>query len=315
MRVNIGKLKTFSFNEFSPPQPGRIQRLNYDEFETEKMIQHRFLTRFVYLFAILLGGFTAAQAQQNNLSIMPATVEAKVKRGSTYTQTFTFSNNTPERLKLNNSLIDYWYDENNKRITARPGTLPRSASLWVQFSPAETIVEPHSTSTVKAIITIPLTASGSYYTMPVFEALPVKTEKTFPQAAETVSAASIGIRFRGVMVLTTEDAAEYSVEIKDGQISPPTASSELNVQLDLINRGNAHVRVRGAFAILNGAGVLAGRGKLEDKRYFPKQSNSFQGSWAGNLPPGNYTCIVTLSYDRAGLDAATLIQELRFTVK
>lgn len=274
------------------------------------MIQQRFFTQFVCLLAVLLSSFAAAQAQQNSLGVAPASVEATVKRGSTYTQTYTIFNNTGERLHLSCSVIDYWYDENNKRLTGRPGTLPRSASPWMQFSPSEVIVEPHNSANVKAIITVPLAATGGYYTMPVFEALPIKSEA----ASGSAATASIGIRFRGLVMLATEDANEYVVEIMGGKVLPPTASTPLELDIDVRNRGTVHARVVGVFAILDAKGGLAGRGKIEASKFLPGQRNMMKAPWAGELPTGRYTAVVTLSYDRVGMESATLVYELPFEV-
>jgi hypothetical protein len=275
-------------------------------------MRHKLFIRSASLLAVLLLGCGAALAQQNSVGVTPASVEAKVKRGSTYTQTYTLFNNTPERLSFNCSVIDYWYDENNKRLTARPGTLPRSASPWVQFSPAEVIVEPRGSATVKATITVPLGAEGGYYTMPVFEAMPVKSG--FAPASAGGSTASIGIRFRGLVMLATEDANEYNVEIMGGKVSPPTSSSPLEMELYVRNRGTVHARVRGAFAILDAKGGLAGKGKVEGDKFLPGQRNRIKAPWAGELPPGRYTAIVTLSYDRVGSEPETLVYELTFDV-
>jgi hypothetical protein len=275
------------------------------------MIRQGFFTRLVFRVAVVtLCGLASVQAQQNALGISPATVEARVARGSTYTQTYTISNNTNDRLRLNCSVIDYWYDENNKRMTGRPGTLPRSASLWVHFSPAELNVEPRSSANVKITITVPSAAQGGYYTMPVFEATPVKPETTSGNAAT----ASIGIRFRSLVMLATVDANEYNVEITDGKVSPPSAATPLELDIGVRNRGTVHARVRGAFALLDAQGKLAGRGTIEERRFLPGQKNSLKMPWAGELPAGRYTAIVTISYDRINMERATVVYELPFDV-
>lgn len=278
------------------------------------MIQRNLLKLLVFASLILLCGSVFAQVKQGSVGILPASIDAKVKSGGSYTQNFTLTNNTSTRLRFSCSTIDYWYDEQNKRITGRPGTLPRTASLWVQFTPAEVVVEPNSTATVKAVVTVPQGVSGSFYTMPVFEAMPADKSANSNLQASTATAA-IGVRFRGLMMFTTEGTSEYNVEVINGRITPPTASSELNMHLELLNRGTAHAGVRGAFAILNTAGALVGRGSVQEKRFYPRQRNTLQSAWAGELPPGNYTCIVTLSYDRVGMNAASLVYELPFTVK
>jgi hypothetical protein len=281
-----------------------------------QMIQRKILITLACTWAALLCCFSQTQAQQNSVAVTPASIDAKVKRGSSYTQTFTLTNNTGTRLRFKCSVADVWYDEDNKRITDRPGTLPRSASLWVQFSPSEVIVEPRSSGTVKAMVTVPATAAGGYYSVPVFEAMPA--DPVLADAAllkVSTARATIGVRFNGLMMFTTLDTSEYNVEFMGGQISPPTASSEFGMQLDVRNRSTTHAGVRGAFAILNATGMLAGRGTIEDKRYMPGQRKTLQATWAGELPPGAYTCVITLSYNRVGMEPATLFYELPFEVK
>lgn len=283
--------------------------------QTNKMTQKR-KSLILLACAALLCCFSGAQAQQNSVSVTPVSIDAKVKRGASYTQTFTLTNNTGTRLRFQCSVGDIWYDEGNKRMTGRPGTLPRSASLWVQFSPAVVVVEPGSSTSVKAIVTVPQTAAGGYYTVPVFEAMPADPVLAGATRAKISTAtATIGVRFNGLMMFTTLDAAEYNVEIMGGRITPPTTSAELAIKLDVRNRGNAHARVRGSFAILNSSGVLAGRGSIKEKKYLPDQRKLLETGWAGELAPGKYTAVITLSYDRVGMEPATLIYELPLTVQ
>lgn len=266
--------------------------------------------------ATLLLCFSDVQAQQNSVAVTPASIDAKVKRGASYIQIFTLTNNTRTRLRFRCSVEDVWYSEGNERITGRPGMLPHSASLWVQFSPAEVIIEPRSSSVVKAMVTVPATAAGGYYTVPIFEALPVDPGLADGALAKVGTAtARIGFRFNGLMMFTTLDAAEYNVEIMSGRITPPSASTELAIQLEVRNRGNAHALVRGSFAIINSSGVLAGRGAIKDKKYLPDQRKMLETGWAGELPAGKYTTVITLSYDRVGMEPATLLYELPLIVQ
>ena len=264
---------------------------------------------FVFSLVVLLAGFSNAPAQ--SVGISPASIDANVKRGSSYTQDFTITNSSGTRLRFRCSTEDLWYDEQGNRLTGRSGTLPHSASLWTQFSSSEVIVEPRASVVVKAVITIPKSASGSFYTVPVFEGLPAA-----PANVKTgTAAATIGIRFRGLMMFTTDEGSEYNIEVMGGKITPPTASTELQLSLDLRNHGTAHAKVRGAFAILNAAGKLAGRGTIEEKTYLPTQRKNIDSQWSGELPPGNYTAVATISYNRVGLEPLSLVYEIPFTVK
>jgi hypothetical protein len=259
--------------------------------------------------ALLCGAGDSVGAQ--SLGLTPAIMDATVKRGGAYTNTFTISNGTNTRLRVRCSVSDYWYDESNQRLTGRAGTLPRSASSWVLFTPSEFIIEPHSSGSVNAVITVPQGANGGYYTAPTFET--ENANASAPPAAGTAQA-NIKIRFQGLLLLTTEDATEYNVEIMGGQLSPPTASSPLGINLDVRNRSTAHARVHGLFALLDASGKLAGHGDIEEKQYMPGQRDFLKTVWAGELAPGRYTALVTLSYARAGMSPATLVYELPFEV-
>ena len=246
---------------------------------------------------------------KQSLGLTPALVDANVKRGLTYTQNFTVVNNTNNRLRFHCSVSDYWYDEHNGRVLGRPGTLPRSASLWVQFAPNEVVVEPRSSATIRAIISVPKDAAGGYYTIPFFEGEPA--EKPTGEKA----AASFAVRLGGLLMLATEGASEYNVEVKGSKVLPPTGSSELELQLDIHNEGTAHIRVRGMFAILDSTGKLVGRGRNEEKTFLPGQHDIYKAPWGDDLPPGHYIALVTLTYDRAGLEPASLVYELPFDLK
>jgi hypothetical protein len=259
--------------------------------------------------ALLCGAGDSVRAQ--SLGLTPAIMDATVKRGGVYTNTFTISNGTNTRLRVRCSVSDYWYDERNQRMTGRAGTLPRSASSWVMFTPSEFIIEPHSSGSVNAVITVPQGANGGYYTAPTFE---TENANASASPATGTAQANIKIRFQGLLLFTTEDATEYNVEIMAGQLSPPTASSPLGINLDVRNRSTAHARVHGLFVLLDASGKLAGHGNIEDKQFMPGQRDLLKTIWAGELAPGRYTALVTLSYARAGMPPATLIYELPFEV-
>ena len=225
-----------------------------------------------------------ANAKQS-LGLTPALVDANVKRGNTYTQNFTVVNNTNTKLRFHCSVRDYWYDEHNGRLLGRPGTLPRSASLWVQFSPEDVVVDARSSATIRVIISVPKDAAGGYYTIPFFEGEPAEK----PDATKATS--SFAVRLGGLLMLATEGASEYNVEVKGSKVLPPTGSSELELQLDIHNEGTSHIRVRGMFAILDSTGKLVGRGRNEEKTFLPGQHDIYKAPWGDELAPGHYTAV------------------------
>ncbi|MBV9211496.1 MAG: hypothetical protein JOZ52_12735 [Acidobacteria bacterium] len=256
----------------------------------------------------------AQQPQPQSLGLAPAFVDANVKRGTTYVQNFTIANQTTTRLRFRCSTADYWYDEQNGRLMGRPGTLPRSASTWMQFTPSEVVIEPNSSAVIKAVISVPQDAAGGYYTVPLFEGEPFVNEPKETESQHT-SNASFAVRLGGLLMLAVEATSEYNVEVMGGKVTPPSASSELEMELDIRNRSNAHARLRGIFAILDAGGKMVGRGRIEEKRYLPGQRETLKAPWSGELAPGSYVAVITFTYDRAGLEPATLIYELPFEIK
>lgn len=279
------------------------------------MPKNTFADILIIIVVTLLIGSASVFAQHSSVAITPASIDTTVKAGSSYTQDFTLTNKTGVRLRFHASAADIWFDEQNQRINAKAGTQPRSASTWIQFMPVEVIVEANSSAVIKAVISVPQAATGSFYTVPVFEVAPADRPVVLNAALNTTATASIGIRFRALMILTTEQGAEYNVEIMSGSVTPPTASSELHVSMDLRNRGTANAKMRGAYAIIDSDGKLAGRGTTEEKRFMPTQRNLIKGSWAGELKPGDYTAVITLSHNRVGGDPTSMMHEIPFTVK
>ena len=273
-----------------------------------------FIIRSILLFVCAATVFVGtAHGQKNSLGLTPAMVDANVKRGKTYVQEFTVVNDTGTRLRFHCFVNDYWYGEKNERVITRPGTQPRSASNWVQFSPSEIIIEPRSSGVVKAIISVPESAAGGYYTIPFFEGEPV--EKPTDTQKDGTAIAAVAVRLGGLLMLATEDKSEYNLSVAGAKVLPPTAASALEMQFDLNNSSTAHARVRGMFVILDAAGKIVGRGRVEEKRYLPGQRDFLNTTWAGELSSGKFTAIVTLTYDRAGSEPASLISEIPFDIR
>ncbi len=262
--------------------------------------------------ALLAFGANAASAQNSSAALTPASIDTTVKAGSSYTQTFTLTNGGGVPMHFKGSVADVGYDEQNRRVDGRAGTMERSASLWIQFTPAEVTVPAFGSAVIKAVITVPSSATGSFYTVPIFEGVPVQKQQIV--AASTASA-SIGVRFRGLIMLTTEKGSEYNVEIMDAKLSPTVSSGEVELNLDLRNRGTAYAKTRTKYAILDSSGKLVAHGGIPEKRLLPSQRKTVSGKWAGTLPSGSYNCVVTVSYDRVGLEPISLVEEIPFTVK
>lgn len=272
------------------------------------------LTNLAALLLLCGGMSLGANAQQTqSVGLSPAYLEAYVGRGQAYNQEFTIVNKTTTRLRFHCSVSDFWYDEKGDRLEGRPGTLPHTASTWVQFTPSEIIVEPMSSAKFTAVISVPANATGGYYTIPYFQGEQAE-EPNHPSQKKLTAEYSVAVRLGGLMMFATTEGSEYNLSVKGGAVHPPTATSPLELELEAENLGNAHVLLHGTYAFLDANGRVAGRGQFEEQRYLPGQRRSFKTDWAGDLAPGHYTAILTLTYPRAGSTPTSFVYEIPFDV-
>lgn len=261
----------------------------------------------VLIFALIFGCFElTASAQNAGVGVSPLVIETTAEKGGAFVSRFTVTNNLPTPVVVRASVKDVWHD-GGRRVEAEPGTQPRSASSWLRFNPSEVVVKPRGTATIEAVVSVPPSASGSYYTMPVFDF------SRADGAGGEGPGAKVGFRFQGRIVVTTPDAAP-ALKIAGGEVAPPTNATPLVLTLDLSNTGNAHLAPAVTFAVVDGSGRLVGRGKMPTRKLMPSESAPASGTWAGELPPGRYNVVSSVSY-KAGPDTTkTVVKEITFAV-
>lgn len=247
-----------------------------------------------------------AAAQQPGVGVSPVVVEETVAKGSAHVIKFQVTNNTSHPQRVRCSVRDVGY-AGGRRTEAEPGTLPRSASSWLRFNPAELVVPPSGTATVEAVVSVPQSASGSYYTMPSFD-----ISRDGGAATQNASAGFV-FRIRGRIVLTTPDSTP-SLSVVGVKVEPPTATKPLTLSLEMMNTGNAHVVPSPTFTLLDRGGRLVGRGQMPTRKLMPGEKATAEGTWAGELRPGNYHVLTSVTYKTAGQDKAVVVKEVTFAV-
>jgi hypothetical protein len=70
------------------------------------------------------------------------------------------------------------------------------------------------------------------------------------------------------------------------------------MKLDVLlsNKSNSHIFPETKVAILNSRHELIAKAEGEKQRFLPGQKDRLTVSWAGTLPPGDYTAILTVLY-------------------
>jgi hypothetical protein len=197
---------------------------------------------------------------------------------------------TPAVMRAN--VTDLWYNEKNEKLFNPAGSSPRSAANWMEVVPPQILVPAGGTGKVKVVVTPPADAAGGYYGVVFLESRPELAQA----ATEESKAVFANIRLGSLILLSAENTEKYSVEIGDPQLTPPDATHPLKIDFQLTNNSNTHIFPETKIAILNSNHQLAAKADGAIRRFFPSQKDRLAVSWAGILPKGDYTAILTVAY-------------------
>jgi hypothetical protein len=246
----------------------------------------------LYMLAAL-AGFAACSlpARAQSLGLAPAQVVEKFKPGVPFEFDLSTVNTGETPVDMSVEITDFWYDEKNEKVFSSPGTSPRSAANWIQFVPDHFEVGPHGTQKMKAIVTPPADAKGGYYAVLFVQSKP---QLSFPK--NDGKGVFTSMRIGCLVLLRADTTEEYKVEVTNVKVTPPADAHGLAVDFDLLNSSNTHVFPVARVAVLDASRKLVGKGESTEKRFLPGQKNSMHVEWAGKLPPGSYTALLTVAY-------------------
>jgi len=233
----------------------------------------------------------AGQGRAQSLGLAPAQVVEKFKPGVPFQFDLSTVNSGDTPVDMHVEITDFWYDEKNEKVFSSPGTSPRSAANWIQFVPDHFEVGPHGTQKMKAIVTPPADAKGGYYAVLFVQSKP---QLSFPK--NDGKGVFTSMRIGCLVLLRAETTEEYKIEVSNVKVTPPAETHGLSVDFDLLNASNTHVFPVARVAVLDPNRKLVAKAESEEKRFLPGQKNSMHVEWAGKLPPGNYTAVLTVAY-------------------
>jgi hypothetical protein len=229
---------------------------------------------------------------QVKYGLTPAMVVQEFKPGQPFTVELTVSNGSARPMLMRGTAMDFWYNEKNEKVFAAPGTLPRSASNWVEFVPRMLTVPAQGFSTVKMVVTPPADASGSYYCVAFIESKP---ELARAATAET-QAMFTNIRLGALVMLAAQGSEKYKVDVSDTRFSAPAPDHDMTLDFQVANESNTHIFPKTAVALFNEKHKIVAKTEGEIKRFLPGQKDRLSVSWGGSLPPGDYTALLTMVY-------------------
>lgn len=261
--------------------------------------------RHLYLVAALIGFAVAPQAHGQSLGLAPAQVVEKFKPGVPFEFDLSTVNTGETPVDMSVEITDFWYDEKNEKVFSSPGTSPRSAANWIQFVPDHFEVGPHGTQKMKAIVTPPADAKGGYYAT-----LFVQSKPQLSFSKENGKGVFTSMRIGCLVLLKAETTEDYKIELSNVKLTPPAETHGLALDFDLLNSSNTHVFPIARVAVLDASRKMVAKAESDEKRFLPGQKNSMHVDWAGKLPAGNYSAILTVAYGEDHI----VTQQIAFSV-
>ena len=239
---------------------------------------------------LLAAGAHMASAQSFGLA--PAQVPYTFKPGQPFEVDLGVSNGGGQPATMRAMVTDLWYNDKNEKTFGTAGSTPRSAANWIEVAPSEITVPANGAGTIKVMGTPPLQASGGYYAAVFVESRP----ELIAAATDEKGAVFSNIRLGSLILLSAENTEDYSIDVFDPELKPPGPSQPLKIEFGLTNKSNTHIFPQTRLAILDSDGHLVAKTEAETKRFFPGQTDRISASWAGDLPPGGYTALLTVAY-------------------
>ena len=229
----------------------------------------------------------------------------KFKPGVPFEFALGTSNRGSTPIELSVEIADFWYNENNEKIFPAPGSTPRSAANWIQFVPEQFEVPAHSAQRMRAIVTPPADAKGGYYAVLFVRSKPqLSFTKSNGQGVYT------NMRLGCLVMLEAEQTEEFQVEVSHLNLTPPSAKQSLGLSFELLNASNTHIFPMVRLAVLDSDKKLVANAQANEKRFLPGQRDSIHLDWAGPLPAGDYTAVLTITYGKDHLE----IRQMTFSV-
>ena len=104
------------------------------------------------------------------------------------------------------------------------------------------------------------------------------------------------MRIGCLVLLNAEHTEDQRIELSDLKLAAPTENQNLDLSFNVVNSGNTHVFPLPRLAVLDPQHKLVAKAEGDAKRFLPGQKDSMHVSWAGTLPAGEYSAVLTLAY-------------------
>ncbi len=285
--------------------------------EGKFMIQKTAKAIALSLIGLIGWGIPSVKALEMSVSPPRMELDINSRKGRSNTIKLTNFADKPVQIK---AYVQSWTMDEKNEVKEIPST-QQSLDQWILFTPSKFTIPAKGTQTLRFAIRPKIQpTAGEHRAVIFFEEIPSNNE------SETV-----GTKARiGVVVYA------YAGEIKRvgnvNSVTVDTKSNAINAVFDVSNKGNAHIRMQGQYAIWQAAkypGAKATQfikdvgesnqklpanvvrvGSLELPPVLPSKNRKLLQTLTGKLPPGNYVLDIN-----AELSGTPIDKGIPFTVK
>ncbi len=218
-----------------------------------------------------------------------------------------FNDDKEASLPIFTGMDDFSYDVITQSVQPKPlGTQKNSCSRWIQWSPKQLTLSPHSSQSIQYVITVPKEGLeyGEYFSMLYVES----------GSGEGNTGDSFVITGRGRMAVIVkiqiDKIASPKGLLSDFKVIPGKEGNPMEIVCSFKNEGNTVQKVNGSFSIIDEEGNLFGRGTLKQGIATAGSQIEIKTTWDGDLKSGKYDLVAELLYDPDVTD----VQEMQFTI-
>lgn len=262
--------------------------------------------RRLFLLTFMVS-FFALPAKANSVIVTPPRLQFTVESGDYFEGEIEVYGAKDKDIRVKTFFLDWDFDpEGTVRFFSQPGQVERSATPWLQMTPAEFLIPAGSKKSVRISGRVPAgTAPGDYWSMFFVEFQPYSVLQT--------SGVQISGRVGGSVTVTVPGPA-----LRKGHIASFAIKAEANrgkqrleANLAFVNEGDFVVEPSGYINIIDYQNKSHGIVQISSFKVLPQSTREVQLTAELALKPGTYVAIAVLDY---GGETQTGYQKV-FTVK
>jgi len=235
-------------------------------------------------------------------------IELEIPAGETNKGSFEVINTGEKRERVRVYLGDWNRDVNGNNHFYKTGTVSRSLSQWIEFSPREFELEGGQTRKVKFTVSIPKEKKGTYWAIFFVEGELRQVEVEREGQKITFGGAA---RY-GIKIYQTDPAtADKEGKITRLDVIPPNnQNSPIKVKLQFESTGNVHLKPTGRIEFRDETGKTIAQIKIKEFPILPGDKRILELTSKNKLLPGKYVALAVIDFQGDHLVAGQRVFEI-----